>query len=108
MLEIVNKKLDELLKLGSIAPSISTPIPTTPHTMTSPDTTVKPSAIVDKQKEVEQLKEKPPIDARRVCPQCNGTSFLEAEDRTQILQYMGDIKIYKKKITCKSCGYKFP
>ncbi|MFX1259590.1 MAG: hypothetical protein ACFFAN_17185 [Promethearchaeota archaeon] len=48
MLETIEKKFDELLKLGSKAPSISIPTPTTPIIMNSSDTTVKPSAIVDK------------------------------------------------------------
>ncbi|GAG56819.1 unnamed protein product, partial [marine sediment metagenome] len=43
---------------------------------------VKPSTIVEKQEEEEKAKEKPPIEGRRVCPACGGTSFNTEEDKS--------------------------
>ena len=64
--------------------------------------------MVEKQKEEERLKEKPPIEGRRECPECGATDFIEQEDRSKILHQQGGLKIYAKKTTCKKCGYIFP
>ncbi|MFX0179910.1 MAG: hypothetical protein ACFE78_06950 [Candidatus Hodarchaeota archaeon] len=95
LLEKINDKLDKLLnpKLNS-----------TVEVKTAGTGTVKPSAVVERQKEEEKAIEKPPIEGRRICPDCGGTDFRTEEDRSQVLHQMGGIKIYAKKYICKKCG----
>jgi len=104
LLEDINGKLDKLLKSEPVPVSTAS---TPPVTSSTAATTVKPSAIVDKQKEEERLEEKPPIEGRRVCPECSGTSFATHEDKSQVLHQMGGVKIYAKKYVCRKCGYEF-
>ena len=107
LLEDMNGKLDRLLKTEP-APTPSAPTPSAPTPSVAPSpvvTTVKPSAIVDKQAEEARMVEKPPVEGRRVCPECGGTAFATHEDRSQILHQMGGVKIYAKKYICKKCGY---
>jgi len=100
LLEEINSKLDKVLKTEPTAVS-----PTSSVSVSSPAaTTVKPSAIVEKQEEEAKLEEKPPVEGRRVCPECGGTSFNAVEDKTQVLHQMGGVKIYAKKYVCRSCG----
>jgi hypothetical protein len=104
LLEEINGKLDSLLKeASSITPSVSspTPIPATESEISRP----KPSELVEKQKEEERLQEKPPLEGRRVCPECSGTAFNTVEDKDHVLHQMGGVKIYAKKYVCKKCGY---
>lgn len=103
LLETINSKLDKLLNSGGSAGSsvIS-------RAAKSDGDSVKPSAVVDKQEEEEKLKEAPPIEGRRVCPECGGTDFNEIEDKSHILHQQGGMKIYAKKTICKNCGYEFP
>jgi len=68
------------------------------------DEYVKPSILVEKQQEEERAKEKPPIEGRRVCPACGGTSFNTEEDKSQVLFQQAGIKIHAKKYICKNCG----
>lgn len=103
LLETINTKLDKLLNSGGSPETSEISRATAPS-----EGTVKPSAVVDKQKEEERLKEKPPIEGRRVCPKCSGTDFNEQEDKSQVLHQQGGLKIYKKKTVCKNCGYEFP
>ncbi|MFX0141323.1 MAG: hypothetical protein ACFFDN_47230 [Candidatus Hodarchaeota archaeon] len=104
LLEDINGKLDKLLK-SEIASPTSVPSTPTPSAAPTPAaTTVKPSEIVDKQEMEEKLMEKPPIEGRRVCPECGGTSFNTVEDKTQVLHQMGGVKIYAKKYICRQCG----
>ena len=65
---------------------------------------VKPSAVVEKQEEEEKAKEKPPVEGRRVCPACGGTSFNTEEDKSQVLFQQAGIKIFAKKYICRNCG----
>ncbi|NVM44752.1 MAG: hypothetical protein HWN79_07530 [Candidatus Lokiarchaeota archaeon] len=65
---------------------------------------VKPSIVVEKQEEEERAKEKPPIEGRRVCPACGGTSFNTEEDKSQVLFQQAGIKIHAKKYICRNCG----
>jgi uncharacterized protein with PIN domain len=65
---------------------------------------VKPSAVVEKQEEEQKAIEKPPVEGRRVCPACGGTTFNTEEDKTQVLFQQGGMKIYAKRYICKSCG----
>lgn len=104
LLEDINGKLDKLLKAEPIKAESVSPTPTTSVAPSPATTTVKPSAIVDKQEMEEKLKEKPPIEGRRVCLDCGGTSFNAVEDKTQVLHQMGGVKIYAKKYVCKQCG----
>ena len=102
LLEDINGKLDKLLKTEPV------PISSAPTTSAAPSpavTTVRPSAIVDKQEAEARMVEKPPVEGRRVCPECGGTAFATHEDRSQILHQMGGVKIYAKKYICKKCGY---
>jgi len=68
------------------------------------DEYVKPSILVEKQQEEERAKEKPPIEGRRVCPACGGTSFNTEEDKSQVLFQQAGIKIHAKKYICRNCG----
>ena len=65
---------------------------------------VKPSVVVEKQEEEEKAIEKPPVEGRRVCPACGGTTFNTEEDKSQVLFQQGGMKIFAKKYICKSCG----
>lgn len=118
ILEDINGKLDKLLKtepapvdsasassapVGSASES-STPTPSAAPTPAA--TTVKPSAIVEKQEIAARMEEKPPVEGRRVCPECGGTAFATHEDKSQVLHQMGGVKIYAKAYICKKCGYK--
>ena len=97
LLETINKKLDTLLGTNSQTHNDST-------TMPEAVSTVKPSLIVEKQEEEEKAMEKPPIEGRRVCPKCGGTTFNTVEDQSHVLFQQGGMKIYAKKYICKSCG----
>ncbi|MBY8990295.1 MAG: hypothetical protein KGD58_06035 [Candidatus Lokiarchaeota archaeon] len=108
-LEEINSKLDSLLKSGA---SASTPTPTAAPPAQAPATAPeisrpKPSELVEKQKEEERMEEKPPVEGRRICPECSGTTFATHEDKQQVLHQMGGVKIYAKKYVCKSCGYEY-
>ncbi len=87
-----------------------TQVSSAPATSTTPTpmaTTVKPSEIVDRQEEEARMEEKPPVEGRRVCPECGGTTFSTLEDKSQVLHQMGGVKIYAKKYVCKQCGYEY-
>ena len=95
LLEKINDKLDRLLN--------TKPTPTV-EVKAAGTGTVKPSAIVEKQEEEKKAMEKPPVEGRRICPDCGGTDFRTEEDRSQVLHQMGGIKIYAKQYICKKCG----
>ena len=107
MLKKIDEKLDKILEIGSKHPTPQ-PIPaatsTAPSVSTPAPTTVKPSELVEKQEEEEKMKEKPPVEGRRVCTKCGATEFNTVEDKTKVLHQMGGIKIYAKKYICKKCG----
>ncbi|MHA2391294.1 MAG: hypothetical protein ACXAEX_04940 [Promethearchaeota archaeon] len=107
ILEEINGKLDALLKGGTPALSQSTTVTSTaPTPATTPEVSrPKPSELVEKQKEEERMQEKPPVEGRRVCPECSGTAFNTIEDKAQVLHQMGGVKIYAKKYVCRKCGY---
>lgn len=98
LLEKIDEKLDKLLgskKSGNIE---------TKTVVSTGEGYVKPSSIVEKQEEEEKAIEKPPVEGRRVCPACGGTTFNTEEDKTQVLFQQGGMKIYAKRYICKSCG----
>jgi ribosomal protein S27AE len=102
LLEDINTKLDKLLTAEP------TPISSTQKPSVAPEaTTVKPSAVVDRQEAEARLEEKPPVEGRRICPECGGTAFATHEDKSQVLHQMGGVKIYAKKYVCKKCGYEY-
>jgi len=86
MLKKIDIKLDKILAMET-----KTPAP-------------KPSELVEKQQEEEKMKEKPPVEGRRVCTKCGSTEFNTIEDKSNVLHQMGGIKIYAKKYICKKCG----
>ena len=106
LLEGINGKLDTLLTGGTATSSSHSfggspePSQVTSSTSSRP----KPSEIVEKQKEAEKLIEKPPVEGRRVCAGCGGTTFNAVEDKSQVLHQMGGVKIYAKKYICRGCG----
>ncbi len=105
LLEDINGKLDTLLKGGTGTTTTATVTPSVPAPAAEPEPSrPKPSELVEKQKEEERLIEKPPVEGRRVCSQCGGTSFNAVEDKSQVLHQMGGVKIYAKKYICKGCG----
>ncbi len=98
LLEKIDEKLDKLLdtkKPGGVeARAVAS----------AGEGYVKPSAIVEKQEEEQKAIEKPPVEGRRVCPACGGTTFNTEEDKTHVLFQQGGMKIYAKRYICKSCG----
>ncbi|MFX1477738.1 MAG: hypothetical protein ACFFCI_06370 [Promethearchaeota archaeon] len=105
LLEEINGKLDSLLK-KDLTSSPSAPSPVLASVPDSEISRPKPSELVERQKEEEErLQEKPPLEGRRVCPECSGTAFNTVEDKNQVLHQMGGVKIYAKKYVCRKCGY---
>jgi len=98
LLRKIDEKLDKLLDVNSLKVE-STKTPSPPE-----DEYVKPSAVVEKQEEEDKTKEKPPVEGRRVCPACGGTSFNTEEDKSQVLFQQAGIKLYAKKYICRNCG----
>jgi hypothetical protein len=98
LLEQINDKLDKLLNLD---PSASKASKVDKNTS---EETVKPSVVVERQEEEEKALEHPPVEGRRICPDCGSTDFRTEEDKNQVLHQMGGIKIYAKKYICKQCG----
>ena len=117
-LDEINQKLDKILKSSDASRAAPIAIPASetaasvyspPASSTTPGATnVSPSEMVEKQKEIEKAIERPPVEGRRVCPDCGGTTFNTVEDKTQLLSAMGGIKIYAKKNICKGCGKEVP
>lgn len=99
MLEKINGKLDKLL--GNESSGTSEVI----NASLSTTETVKPSEVVERQEAEEKAMEKPPVEGRRVCPECGNTEFRTEEDKTQVLFQQGGMKIYAKRYICKKCGY---
>ena len=99
MLEKINAKLDKLLGNES---SVKSEIKAVPSSTLG---TIKPSEVVEKQEAEEKAMEKPPVEGRRVCPECGNTEFRTEEDKTQVLFQQGGMKIYAKRYICKKCGY---
>ncbi len=54
-------------------------------------------------------KEEEPIKERIACPKCGavGKDIKTMEDRTKVISYMGQSRIYAKKRVCKKCGTEF-
>jgi len=98
LLRKIDEKLDKLLGTSSLEAE-STKTATPPE-----DEYIKPSAIVEKQEEEEKAKEKPPVEGRRICPACGGTSFNTEEDKSQVLFQQSGIKIFAKRYVCRNCG----
>jgi hypothetical protein len=101
-LKKIDEKLDKLLGAKGTETD-SKPSPT-PSPTPSNEVYVKPSAIVEKQEEEEKTKEKPPVEGRRVCSSCGGTTFNTEEDKSQVLFQQGGMKIYAKKYICRNCS----
>ena len=99
MLTKINEKLDKLLGTGD-----SMSVPTRISPSATPEGYVKPSAVVEKQEEEEKAIEKPPVEGRRLCPECGSTEFRTEEDKSQVLFQQGGMKIFAKKYICKKCG----
>ena len=102
LLKKIDGKLDKIISDGSKA-AAPAPKPAA-VTESEPATTVKPSEIIDKQEEKEQLQEKPPLEGRRVCPECGATEFNAVEDKNQVIFQQGGMKIFAKKYLCRKCG----
>ena len=107
LLENINGKLDSLLKGSTgVSSSSSTVTSSAPASVAAPEPSrPKPSELLEKQKEEERMIEKPPVEGRRVCPECGGTTFATHEDKNQVLHQMGGVKIYAKRYVCKKCGW---
>lgn len=98
LLRKIDEKLDKLLGVNS------SKVESTKSATPNGEEYVKPSAVIEKQEEEEKAKEKPPVEGRRVCPACGGTSFNTEEDKTQVLFQQAGIKIHAKKYICRNCG----
>lgn len=101
LLKKIDEKLSKIISDGSKA---AAPAPEPAKTVSEPATTVKPSEVIDKQEEKEKLKEKPPLEGRRVCSECGSTEFNAVEDKNQVIFQQGGMKIFAKKYICKKCG----
>ncbi|MFW9951001.1 MAG: hypothetical protein ACFFKA_12860 [Candidatus Thorarchaeota archaeon] len=99
LLEKINLKLDKLLGNNSTSPNLEKRV-----NISTEQSYVKPSAVVEKQQEEAKALEKPPVEGRRVCPECGGTEFRTEEDKSQVLFQQGGMKIYSKKYICRKCG----
>jgi hypothetical protein len=99
LLEKINQKLDKLLGSSSTSPTNGKR-----EESSVGQAYVKPSAVIEKQQEEERAIEKPPVDGRRICPECGGTEFRTEEDKSQVLFQQGGMKIFAKKYICKRCG----
>ncbi len=47
------------------------------------------------------------LDARIICPMCNGVDIKDIEDKTKVLSYVGHMPMYARKHQCKKCGYEW-
>ncbi|TFG04986.1 MAG: hypothetical protein EU539_09885 [Promethearchaeota archaeon] len=107
ILKNMDQKLDKILANGSEAAAPTKKVEPEPVKASEPapsaPSTVKPSAVVEKQEEEEKAKEKPPVEGRRVC-ECGSTEFNQVEDKSNVLYQQGGIKIYAKRYVCKKCG----
>ena len=101
LLKNIDDKLGKILSDGSKA---AAPAPKPSATASEPASTVRPSEVIDKQEEKENLKEKPPLEGRRVCSECGSTEFNTVEDKNQVIFQQGGMKIFAKKYLCKKCG----
>ncbi|MHA1436349.1 MAG: hypothetical protein ACTSPD_02120 [Promethearchaeota archaeon] len=99
LLEGINEKLDKLLDSNSIAS-----VKTSTTLNEESGGLVKPSAVLEKQEMEERTQERPPVEGRRVCPDCGGKSFRTEEDKSKVVHQMGGVKIYAKRYVCKQCG----
>ena len=98
LLRGIDEKLNNLLNNSKLGAKSG-------RTATLPENEyVKPSVIGEKQEAAEAAKEKPPVEGRRVCPACGGTSFNTEEDKSQVLFQQAGIKIFAKKYICRNCG----
>ena len=98
LLRKIDEKLDKLLGANSSKAE------STKSVIRTGEEYIKPSTVVEKQEEEEKSKEKPPVEGRRVCPACGGTSFNTEEDKSQVLFQQAGIKIFAKKYICRNCG----
>lgn len=98
LLKKIDRKLDKLLGTNNLKAESSSP------TISTDEEYVKPSQVVEKQVEEERAKEKPPVEGRRICPACGGTSFNTEEDKSQVLFQQAGIKIHAKRYICRNCG----
>ncbi|MFW5895646.1 MAG: hypothetical protein ACOCT9_02760, partial [archaeon] len=101
-LESIEDKLDKLLN-GEASPEAKESAGTSSSGETE---SVKPSEVVDKIEQEEREKEAPPVEGRRVCPECGGTDFKTIEDKDRVLHQQGGMKIYAKSHICKKCGFR--
>ena len=115
MLKKIDEKLDKVLGAKASTESVKIPEEVTPAKKEAvtpakkeavKPTTMKPSEVVEKQVEAEKIKEKPPVEGRRIC-KCGSTEFNTVEDKTKVLFQQGGMKVYAKKLICKKCGEEF-
>ncbi|MFX1395193.1 MAG: hypothetical protein ACFFAH_16740 [Promethearchaeota archaeon] len=107
MLNKINDKVDKIIIKRQAAP-ITAPVSAPTASVTIESTpTVKPSAVVSKQKEAEaEIKgeQKYSGEGRRVCPGCGSSEFNAVPDKSVVLHYVAGTPIYGKKHICKKCG----
>ncbi|MFX1260340.1 MAG: hypothetical protein ACFFAN_21020 [Promethearchaeota archaeon] len=107
MLNKINDKVDKII-IKREATVITTPISAPAASVTIESTpTVKPSAVISKQKEAEaKLKgeQKYSGEGRRVCPGCGSSEFNAVPDKSVVLHYVASTPIYGKKYICRKCG----
>ena len=101
LLEKIDGKLDKVLSSIDSGASSSSKS----SKSSSSGGSVKPSSIIEEQEAEEREKEAPPVEGRRVCPECGGTDFKTQEDKSEVLYQQGGMKIYKKNHICKACGH---
>jgi hypothetical protein len=100
-LSTIEEKLDKLLNGGASGSKEAAS-----SSSSNKKETVKPSEVVDRIEQEEREQEAPPVEGRRVCPECEGTDFKTVEDKDRVLHQQGGMKIYAKNHICKKCGHK--
>jgi hypothetical protein len=44
---------------------------------------------------------------RMRCPKCKSANIKKIDDKTQVLSYLGNQTLYRKKLACKNCRYEW-
>ena len=99
LLETINGKLDKILSGEMISKSADETSSGEAQAM------MKPSEVVEEQKQKELQEDRPSPEGRRVCPNCQGIDFRMEEDKEKVVFQQGGMKMYAKKYVCKNCGY---
>ena len=115
LLKKISRKIDKVSSIQAEVPKPTAPVtpskPATGKVTISAPSTVRPSAVVEKQIEEEKAAKgelPPPTEGRKTCRKCGSFEFNTVEDKTKPLHYVSGTPIYAKKSICKKCGSEVP